>query len=422
MNLNYIDIHSHLNLSPLVENKESILEKMKQGGIGTITVGTGLETSREALKIAEENENCWATVGIHPCDIPTPTLPEGEGEAPGYLTGSGLKIKELMMKALEMRENPTPAESVLWDLLKKDKSGFHFRRQHIIDHFIVDFVCLKKRLILEIDGDIHDFQRERDSERDQRLETLGFEMVRYSNNQVLQNIDLVINDIKKHIEARCSNPLPFGEGWGGDEYWHELEQLAQHPKTVAIGETGLDYFRDQSEETKQKQVELFKKHIELANKVGKPLMLHVRASKGTDDAYYDALEILSLQPPFRRKGGAPSPSGRAGVGIVKANFHFFSGSQKCMEDIVAAGFTISVDGPITFSKDYDDMIKAVPLDKIMVETDAPFAAPAPYRGKTCEPWMVIEVAKKIAELKGLDLGVVRTQVLTNTVKFFGLDL
>jgi hypothetical protein len=93
-----------------------------------------------------------------------------------------------------------------------------------------------------------------------------------------------------------------------------------------------------------------------------------------------------------------------------------------MEDIVAAGFTISVDGPITFSKDYDDMIKAVPLESIMIETDAPFAAPVPYRGKPCEPWMVTEVAKQIAELKGLDLEVVKTQLLDNAQRFFSLRL
>lgn len=93
-----------------------------------------------------------------------------------------------------------------------------------------------------------------------------------------------------------------------------------------------------------------------------------------------------------------------------------------MEDITSAGFTISVDGPITFSKDYDEMIQAVPLEALMVETDAPFAAPVPYRGKTCEPWMVVEVARRIAELKGLDLEVVRTQLLENTSRFFNLDL
>lgn len=260
MKLNYIDIHSHLNLSPLSENKEVILAKMKEEGVGTITVGTGLETSQQAVAIAEQNPDlCWATIGIHPTD--------------------------------------------------------------------------------------------------------------------------------------------------SDELFNEsvFVELAQHPQVVAIGETGLDYFRDQSLETKNKQAALFNKHIELAQKVNKPLMLHVRASKGSDDAYYDALEILK-----KYQG--------------RANFHFFSGSKKCMEDIVIAGFTVSVDGPITFSKDYDDMIKAVPLDALMVETDAPFAAPAPYRGKTCEPWMVVEVAGRIAELKGMDLELVRAQLLENSARFFNLDL
>jgi TatD DNase family protein len=292
MKLNYIDIHSHLNLSPLLENKEVILAKMQELGVGTITVGTTLETSKMAIQIAEQNEHCWATIGVHPCDCSDLPLLEGA----------------------------------------------------------------------------------------------------------------------------------TAEGSGGSTGWQELEQLAQHSKTVAIGETGLDYFRDQSEETKQKQVELFKKHIELANKVGKPLMLHVRASKGTDDAYYDALQILKEFDPLHDSGeGGSAEQDR----VRSANFHFFSGSKKCMEDIVAAGFTISVDGPITFSHDYDEMIKAVPLDKIMIETDAPFAAPAPYRGsaswRTCEPWMVIEIAKKIAELKGIDLEVVQAQVLDNTAQFFALD-
>jgi TatD DNase family protein len=146
-------------------------------------------------------------------------------------------------------------------------------------------------------------------------------------------------------------------------------------------------------------------------------MLHVRASRGSDDAYYDALEILRPLRPMATspyKGEDPAP--------VSANFHFFGGSKACMEAIVAAGFTVFVDGLITFSSDYDEMIKAVPLDKIMIETDAPFAAPKPYRGKSCEPWMVVEVAKRIAELKNLPEEVVREQLLDNAKAFFHLDI
>lgn len=300
MKLDYIDIHSHLNLSPLSENQEVILAKMQELNVGTITVGTDMETSKMAIDIAEANpELCWATVGFHPAD--------------GY--------------------------------------------------------------------------------------------------------------IPNH-----------------DSDWIELENLARHPKVVAIGETGLDYFRDQSEELKVQQTWIFKKHIELAIKLDKPLMLHVRASKGTDDAYYDALEILNEynQSPLKSfSSSSQIPSFHSASSLyslsfdsekdfkgfknkIRANFHFFSGSRKCMEDIVAAGYTISVDGPITFSHDYDDMIKFCPIESLMIETDAPFAAPVPYRGKPCESWMVIEVARKIAELKGLDIETVRVQMLENTKTFFSL--
>lgn len=193
--------------------------------------------------------------------------------------------------------------------------------------------------------------------------------------------------------------------------WDKLEILARHPKVVAIGETGLDYFHHDTPALRQEQEILFRKHIELALLVHKPLMLHVRSSRGSDDAYYDALKILAEY----------ATSLSTTEGNIRANFHFFSGSQKCMEDIVAAGYTLSVDGPITFSRDYDEMIRAVPLDRIMVETDAPFAAPQPYRGKTCEPWMVKHVLEKIAEIKELPLEEVRIQILKNSQDFFKIN-
>ncbi len=429
MEIKYIDIHSHLNLPPLSETKEVILAKMRELGIATITVGTGLVTSKEAVKIAEENPGvCFATVGIHPCDIPSPTLPKGKGVAPGYLTGSGQNLEALLQKAKEMRNNPTKEEEILWNTLKGDKLGYHFRQQHVIEYFIADFVCLNKKLIIEVDGEVHTFQQERDKERDEILIDQGFKILRFSNKEIESNLEYVLEEIKRNLEEVSGGSLPFGKGWG----WDELCDLANHPSVVAIGETGLDYFRDQSDETKQKQAELFKKHIELAVKVNKPLMLHVRASKGSNDAYYDALEILKTYASGNFVEGGDVHFFEPGIGReqsrahtekeISANFHFFSGSKECMEKIVDAGYTISVDGPITFSHDYDDMIRAVPLEKIMIETDAPFAAPAPYRGKPCEPWMVIEVAKKIAELKNLDLEHVRIQLLENAKQFFALDL
>jgi TatD DNase family protein len=265
MEIRYIDIHSHLNLEPLSERVGEVIEKMKTEGVATITVGTGVETSAQAVALAEQHPDMLrAVVGIHPT----------------------------------------------------------------------------------------------------------------------------------HRET-------------GD--WDTIVALAEHPLVVAIGETGFDFFRDTSADALSWQEASFRAHIELAVSIKKPLMIHARPSAGlptqagTDDAYERALLVLSEYPSAR------------------ANFHFFTGCIATAQAIVAAGHTLSVDGPITFSRDYDEMLKSVPLESIMVETDAPFAAPAPHRGKTCEPWMVSEVAKKLADIRGEDREAVRTQLLQNSRKFFSLS-
>ena len=178
-------------------------------------------------------------------------------------------------------------------------------------------------------------------------------------------------------------------------------ELGKHSSVVAVCECGLDYYRDEKPETKTAQKELFLKHIELAKTLNKPLMIHARPSKGNMDAYEDALDILEQHD-------------------VRANFHFFVGDATIAARIVKNGWTVSYDGPITFSSDYDDVIRSIPIESIMVETDAPFAAPAPYRGQRCEPWMVGEVVKKIAELKGLPITNVQTQLRENVKRVFGV--
>lgn len=265
MKWNFFDVHSHLNLSPLSDNMEGVISRMREKGIGTITVGTDFEMSKKAIEVALKYPDIavGATVGLHPND--------NEEE---------------------------------------------------------------------------------------------------------------IFDMEKYRE------------------------LVKHPQVVAIGETGLDYFRMDAgadmEEKKEKQKKLFKQHIELAMEFDKPLMIHARPSKGTMDAYEDVLNILE------------SYSG------LRANFHFFVGDISIAQRIVKNGWTASFDGPITFARDYDEVIRFLPLESIMAETDAPFAAPVPYRGKTCESWMVEEVVKKIAEIKEMELETVKSQLLANTQKVFGV--
>lgn len=184
--------------------------------------------------------------------------------------------------------------------------------------------------------------------------------------------------------------------------YDKMLELAKHEKVVAIGECGFDYFRDQSESLKVRQKEIFLQHIKLAEATGKPLMIHARPEKGSMDAYEDTLEILKEFP------------------NVKANFHFFVGDMNIAKVIVERGYTVSFDGPITFTSDYDEIIKFIPIENIMAETDAPFAAPAPYRGKRCEPWMVVEVVKKIGGIKGLSTEEVDQTLLSNAKRAFGI--
>jgi leucyl-tRNA synthetase len=143
---------------------------------------------------------------------PSPTLPQGKGAAPKYVTSDVQSYAKLHDKAVEMRENPTEAEEKMWNLLKTDKLGFHFRRQHIIGSFIVDFVCLEKMIVIEIDGDIHDQLKERDKERTQILESEGFNVIRFSNDEVFKNSDQVIKRIQEELERKV---LPLGEDLGG---------------------------------------------------------------------------------------------------------------------------------------------------------------------------------------------------------------
>ena len=189
--------------------------------------------------------------------------------------------------------------------------------------------------------------------------------------------------------------------------FEKYKELAKNPKVVCIGECGLDYFRNVNEEIKLKQQELFKKHIEISIEFNKPLMIHIRPSKNTMDAYEDALNILEK---YKEEAGDK----------LKGNFHFFVGDISVAKRALDLGFTMSFDGPITFSHDYDEVIRFLPIESIMAETDSPFAAPVPHRGKTCEPFMVTEIVKKIAEIKGLSENEVSETIIKNVRRFFAI--
>lgn len=177
-----------------------------------------------------------------------------------------------------------------------------------------------------------------------------------------------------------------------------FEALAVEEKVVAIGECGLDYFRSGSTpEGKSAQKERFLSHLQLAERVKKPLVIHCR------EAHDDMLALLSEKKPS-----------------VPVIIHFFTGSGELAEAYLALGCYLSFPGPVTYTDMYDASIRACPLHRLLIETDAPFAAPVPHRGKRNEPAYVEHVAEKIARLKGLSVEEVTVAATKNALTVFSL--
>ncbi len=179
-------------------------------------------------------------------------------------------------------------------------------------------------------------------------------------------------------------------------------KLTEDPNVVAIGECGLDYFRpEEPENEKARQKEVFDKHIQLALDTDKPLMIHARPSKGSMDAYLDAIDML--------KGKN-----------VRGNMHFYVGDVETTTKFLELGFTFSFTAVLTFTHDYDEVVKYLPLENILSETDAPYVAPAPNRGKRNDPLAVREVVKAVASIRGEEEEVVREALLGNAIRAFRL--
>jgi len=138
--------------------------------------------------------------------FPILTFSEGEGNKLGYMTG-GNNSHLLLERAKGMRNNPTEAEAILWESLKSKKIGSKFRRQHLIDDYIVDFVCLEKKLVIEVDGEIHNSQKDKDEARTSVLNGLGFEVIRFRNEEVIGDIDAVLTSIQHNLGKSKIPPL-----------------------------------------------------------------------------------------------------------------------------------------------------------------------------------------------------------------------
>lgn len=179
--------------------------------------------------------------------------------------------------------------------------------------------------------------------------------------------------------------------------YRQLEQWANHPKVVAIGEIGLDYHYDLSPRPVQKEV--FLRQLDVARKTGKPFIIHER------EAHADMLDIIRY-----------AARGLNGV------FHCFSGSVETAREYLKMGFYISVAGPVTFPKSVKtkEVAKAVPLDRLLVETDSPYLTPQPFRGKRNEPAYVRLVAEEIANLRDISLAELAEATTANVRRLFNI--
>ncbi|KKU13643.1 MAG: Hydrolase, TatD family [Parcubacteria group bacterium GW2011_GWC2_45_7] len=216
-----------------------------------------------------------------------------------------------------------------------------------------------------------------------------------------------------HLEERAvdeeeSHFVPRKEEFDSVAY----RNLAQSKKVVAIGECGLDYYHISKEtsvaEVKARQHEALRKHMDLASELDLPVILHCRGSAhDPEDAYQDILKIVQEYV-------------RAGKLERRGAIHCFMSSLSVAQRFVELGFYVGFTGVITFPKTekYADIIRALPAERILVETDCPYLAPVPYRGKRNEPFYVRYVAEKVAEIRGVPLHEMENILFENTLRVF----
>jgi TatD DNase family protein len=180
------------------------------------------------------------------------------------------------------------------------------------------------------------------------------------------------------------------------DWWAVHERLAEHPRVVAIGETGLDFYYDHS--ARDAQAVAFRRFIALARRVGKPVVCHIR------DAHEESRAILAAE-------------GAAEVGGV---IHCFTGTPDDAEAYVAMGFHVSFSGIVTYktAQPIRDAVRRVPLDRILIETDCPYLAPVPRRGKRNEPAFVVHTAEVVAREAGVSLADLAAATVANTARIF----
>ncbi len=223
-----------------------------------------------------------------------------------------------------------------------------------------------------------------------------------SINTRLSTFDRLAAIAEAHPEVWCTvgvHPHQAGEEFDGCSV-ERIVALSRHPRVVAIGESGLDYFYDKS--PRDLQQESFRRHVRACLETGLALVVHTR------DAEADTMAIL------REEAGRGNEAGLRGV------LHCFTGSRALAEEALAFGFHVSFSGILTFKKSEDlrAVARIVPLDRLLVETDAPYLAPEPMRGKSNEPAYVVHTARRLAEVMGISPEALAAATTANVERLF----
>ncbi len=249
-----------------------------------------------------------------------------------------------------------------------------------------------------------------DSDREQviaRAREAGVEaMVAVGNGDGPEQVDCGIRLAEKYDFIYATLGIhPHEAQLANDTAYQNMERLARHPKVIAWGEIGLDYYYDHSPRDVQKAV--FTRQMELAAAAKLPIVIHCRPSEGSDNAWEDCFELM-------RERWATK--GLAGV------LHCFTGTWAQARSALDMGFMISFAGNVTFPKAQQirDAALQAPLDRMLIETDSPYLAPVPHRGKRNEPAFVTETARKLGELRGFTAEEIGEQTSRNFYNFFKL--
>ncbi len=249
--------------------------------------------------------------------------------------------------------------------------------------------------------DFHQYDDDRVQVIERALEAGVSQMITIGTSLATSQRAIELSDQFESVWATVGIHPNSASEWN-DEAEVILRELAQHTKVVAIGEIGLDYYWDRVAPAVQQQA--FDEQLALAADLGLPVVIHDR------EAHEDVMNSLRC---WVKTLQADAPRGV---------LHFFSGDIEMAEEAIQLGFYLGTDGPVTFKKAYDlqHVVAALPLDRLLIETDAPFLAPHPRRGKRNEPAYVSYVAQKVAELKHLTLEEVAKKTTANARSLFGL--